>query len=33
MVFPVNGDYLRGSRIPELNGTGLEKAIFKNEKV
>ena len=27
-----NGDYKRSSRIPQLNGTGLEKAVFKNER-
>lgn len=33
VVFLVNGDYKCGSHIPGLNGNGLEKVIFKNEKV
>lgn len=27
------GDYKCSSRTPQLSGTGLEKAILKNEKV
>lgn len=32
VVFWVNDDYRCGTRSPELNSTGLEKATFKNEK-